>query len=76
MAELVGKPLAELATEAPTRAAIAGGLQLARKIQFDFPDPSPEHTGGWLRAKIQTICNHAGAVEKYVGLLEDVSTEK
>ena len=69
LAKLVGNSLVELVTDASTRAATADGLQLAQGFQFDFLDPSPEHTGGWLRAKIQPICNPAGAVEKYVGLL-------
>ena len=73
LAGLVCNPLVELVTDASTRAAIApaiaNGLQLAQGFQVDFLDPSSEHTGGWLRAKIQPICNPAGAVEKYVGLL-------
>jgi PAS domain S-box-containing protein len=68
---LAGTPLDE-ATQALIKAGTAGGLS----FQFDLPDPSPDHQGGWLRVRMQPLRLPAAAKLVFVGLLEDITQEK
>ena len=80
LADLVGRPLAELAADEPTQAAIAPvierGLRRQELLEFDIPDASPAHAGGWLRVRVQPIRNPAGQVERFVGVLADITKKK
>jgi PAS domain S-box-containing protein len=80
LAELQGWPLGSLPGGLPldeaTKQLIVRALAHGDSFHFDLPDPCPSQTGGWLRIRMQPIYPEEPAPRRYVGLVEDVSTEK
>jgi len=80
LAELQGRPLGSLPGGLPleeaTKALIAKALLQGHSFHFDLPDPAPGQAGGWLRMRMQPLYSAEPAARRYVGLVEDVSTEK
>ncbi|TVT43577.1 PAS domain S-box protein [Hymenobacter setariae] len=80
LASLLGQPLETILGTTPlneaTQLVIKMGLAGSLAFQFDIPDPSPTHTGGWLRVRMQPLRLPAPAPLLFVGMLEDISEEK
>jgi PAS domain S-box-containing protein len=77
---LLGQPLTALWSESllsqATQALIAAGLADRRTFQFDLPHPCPDHDRGWLRVRMQPVQREMPTDIMFVGLLEDITTEK
>ena len=80
LADLVGRLISELPysrqPDLDTLAAFNASLVRQEPFQFEMPDPSPVYAKDWLRIKVHPIRNANQVVEVFVGLLEDITSEK
>ena len=80
LADLVGRRISELpySRQPDLKTLTALNTSLLRQVpfQFEMPDPSPAHANDWLRIKVQPIRNADQVVEVFVGLFEEITSEK